>query len=177
MDNYERLVEGLINKDEEAFEYIYHDTKALVYSIIVGIVKDKEASNDLMQDTYITMIEKIHQYKKGKDFKSWLAAIARNKAIDYYRRNKKEFNVDITTEEAILPNTAPEGERNAMVTEMLNLLTDIERQVFLLYIMDNLTHREIAKIMKIPIGTSIWHYHKALKKIDKMKGSDEHETK
>jgi len=177
MAKYEAYIEALAQKDEQAFEYIYHETKASVYAIIVGIVKDRDISQDIMQDTYITMIEKIHQYKRGKNFLSWLLTIARNKAIDYYRKKGKETLIDATAAEVILPKTAPQGERNVLVEEMLNLLTTKERQVFLLYIMDNLSHKQIAKTMKIPLGTSIWHYRNAIKKINKMKGSDEHETK
>lgn len=177
MEKFEAYVEALIRKDEHAFEYIYQETKASVYAIIVAIVKEKNISNDLMQDTYITMIEKIHQYQKGRNFQSWLLVIARNKAIDYYRQKRKEILIDASETETILPKTQAEGERNVLVEEILNLLTDIERQVFLLHIIDNLPHREIAKIMNIPLGTSLWHYQKAIRKINKWKGSDEHETK
>lgn len=176
MVDYESYIDGLINKDEQAFEYIYNSTKTSVYAIIVAIVRDRETANDLMQDTYITMIEKIHQYKKRNNFLTWLLVIARNKAIDYYRRNRKVTLIDIEHADTILPKTPPEGERALLVEEMLNLLSNTERQVFLLHIMQDLPHREIAKIMKIPIGTSLWHYQKALKKIKKAKGSDEFET-
>lgn len=177
MNQFEAYVEAIIQKDEHAFEYIYQETKASVYAIIVAIVKDKDISNDLMQDTYITMIEKIHQYQKGRNFKSWLLVIARNKAIDYYRKRRKEILIDASETETVLPKTQAEGERNVLVDEMLNLLNDNERQVFLLRIMDNLSHKEIAKILSIPLGTSLWLYQKAIKKINKWKGSDEHETK
>lgn len=176
MADYQVYVEGLIQKDEQAFEYIYHNTKTSVYAVIVAIVKDKDISQDLMQDTYITMIEKIHQYKKGHNFLNWLLTIAKNKAIDYYRRKNKEILLDNLDLEVILPKTPPKGERNALLSEMLDLLTENERQVFLLHIMQNIPHRDIAKIMKIPLGTSLWYYQKAIKKINKMKGSDEHET-
>lgn len=130
-----------------------------------------------MQDTYLTMLEKINFYKKGTNFLSWLCTIARNKAIDYYRRKSKETLIDVVESDSILPKTKATGERNVLVEEILNTLSDIERQVFLLHIMQNLTHKEIAKILKIPLGTSLWHYQKAIRKINKMKGSDEHETK
>ncbi|MFA7435219.1 MAG: RNA polymerase sigma factor [Bacilli bacterium] len=176
MANYEDYIEAIKQKDDQAFEYIYNSTKNSVYAIIVAIVKDKDIANDLMQDTYMTMIEKINQYKRGRNFKTWLLTIARNKAIDYYRKKQNEVLIDISESEYILPKTQATSERNILVEEILNLLTDIERQVFLLSIMENLTHREISKILKIPIGTSLWHYQKAIKKIKKVKGSDEHET-
>lgn len=177
MVNYEAYIDGLINKDEQAFADIYNATKQSVYAIIIAIVRDSETANDLMQDTYITMIEKIHQYKCGKNLLTWLLVIARNKAIDYYRKNKNTILINLENADTILPISEPQGERKILVEEMLNLLTDNERQVFLLRIMQDLPHREIAKIMKIPLGTSLWLYQKALRKINKVKGSDLHETK
>ena len=177
MAKYEAYIEALARKDEQAFEYIYQETNASVYAIIVAIVKDRDISQDLMQDTYISMIEKIHQYKKGRNFLSWLLVIARNKAIDYYRRKSREILIDVSESDMILPKTSPQGERNILVEEMLGTLTDIERQVFLLYIMENMSHREIARVLNIPLGSSLWYYNNAKKKINKVKGSDEHETK
>jgi RNA polymerase sigma-70 factor (ECF subfamily) len=177
MANYDAYIEALKQKDEQTFEFIYHETKATVYAIIVAIVKDKDASNDLMQDTYISMLEKINQYQLGRNFLSWLATIARNKAIDYYRHHKHEVLVDISETEALFPSVSPRGERNSMVAEMLALLTETERSIFLLHIMENLPHREISKVMNMPIGTTLWHYNKAIKKINKMKGSEEDEIK
>jgi len=177
MAKLEKYIDGLFQKDEASFEAIYNDTKNSVYAIIVAIVKDRDIANDLMQDTYLTMLEKLHQYKRGRSFKTWLLTIARNKAIDYYRKKKKEILINVNKADTILPQTSPQGERNILVREMLAQLDDMERQVFLLYITENLKHREIAKILDIPIGTSIWYYQKAIKKIKQMKGSDEHEVK
>ena len=166
MANYDAYIEALKQKDEQAFEYIYHETKATIFAIIIAIVKDKDVSQDLLQDTYITMLEKINQYQLGKNFLSWLAVIARNKAIDYYRRKQKETLIDVTESEYILPSVNPQGEKRALVSELLNLLSDVERQIFLLQIMQNLPHREISKIMSLPLGTVLWHYQKAIKKIN-----------
>lgn len=169
MANYDQYIEALKQKDEAAFEFIYNETKTAIYAMIVSIVKDKETSKDLMQDTYITMLEKINQYEPGKNFLSWLITIARNKAIDHYRREQHEIRVDITSEEMIFPAVNPTGERNSIVEGMLKCLNETERSVFLLHIMQNLTHREISQILKMPLGTTLWHYNKAVNKIKKLK--------
>ncbi|MDD4077624.1 MAG: RNA polymerase sigma factor [Bacilli bacterium] len=172
MTNYDKYIESLKLKDEEAFAFIYHDTKALVYSIILGIVDDRSASEDLMQDTYLTMLEKINQYKSGTNFRSWLLAIARNKAIDYYRRKQKETFIEPEQADFILPRTNAVGERNLLISDILYSLSQIERTVFLLYIVDDLKHREIAEVLDLPLGTVLWHYNKATKKIKKIKGDE-----
>ena len=76
-DDILKLIEKLKNKDNEAFEIIYYQTHKMVFSIIYSIVKDDLDAEDLMQDTYIKMIENINSFKAGRNFKTWLGTIAR----------------------------------------------------------------------------------------------------
>ena len=78
-----QAIERLKLKDEVAFEYIYSVTSKLVYTVIIGIVKDHSATEDLMQDTYIKMIQSINSYNNKHKFNNWLTKIARNTAIYY----------------------------------------------------------------------------------------------
>lgn len=165
MADYEKYIEKLKVKDEDAFNIIYQSTKHVVYATIVSVVKDRSASEDIMQETYITMLEKINQYQEGRKFLNWLLIIARNKAIDYYRRHKKTILVDPELEDITFPTTSPQGERSILVNEVLNRLNEIERSVFLLRTVQGLKNKDIAIILKMPLGTVLWHYHKAIKKI------------
>ena len=69
-DSIPQLIQKLKQKDNQAFELIYYETNKLVYSIIVSIVKDDDATEDLMQETYIKMIENINQFDPKRNFKS-----------------------------------------------------------------------------------------------------------
>lgn len=169
MAHCEEYIARLIEKDEEAFAHIYDETKHAVYAMIVSIVRDKATAEDLMQDTYMTMIEKIHQFEQGRNFISWLLTIARNKAIDYYRNHQKVLIVEPETIDYVGSSVDPKGEQEAMVHEMLSQLSEVERQIFLLHIMSNITFRQIATIMRIPIGTILWHYSRATQKIRRYK--------
>lgn len=172
MANLNHYISRLKQKDDEAFTIVYNETKNAVYSIIYAITKNQTVCEDLMQDTYITMLEKLDQFDTRKNFLPWLLTIARNKAIDNYRKHKKEFLFDASDNETIMPSSNPNGERSILVREMLKALTDIEREIFLLSIINNLKRREIAKILDMPLGTVLWHYNNAIKKIKKIKGGN-----
>lgn len=175
MTDYSEYLERLKQKDDEAFAYIYHDTKHSVYMIINSIVKNRAVSEDLMQDTYITMLEKINQYNPRKSFLNWLLTIARNKAIDYYRRHKKEMLVDLSEDEYLLTKEKPHNETDLMVQEMLKQLSDVERRIFLLNILNQVKCKDIAKILGLPLGTVLWHMSNAKKKIKNYHGGGEDE--
>lgn len=160
-------IEKLKFKDELAFEYIYIKTKSLVYTVIISVVKDHNQTEDLMQDTYIKMIKSINSYDNKYRFNTWLATIARNTALDYYRKQKKQYSIDIHENEYLFPLERSLQDDEISTNYILSLLDDEEREVVMLYSLDEYKHKEIAIILNKPIGTITWIYNKAMKKLRK----------
>lgn len=158
------------NRDEVAFEYIYNETKSAVYAVIIVIIKDHNLTEDIMQETYIKMIKSINSYNPKQKFKTWLLTIARNTAIDYYRKKKREDSVDIQENEYLFPVEKSDVDNEYNANYLLSLLTEEEKEVIVLYAMEDYKHKEIAEILNKPIGTVIWIYNKAMKKLRKAKG-------
>lgn len=164
MVDYEEYLDDLINKDNKAFEVIYENTKKGVFSMIISIVNNKAATEDLMQDTYMKMIQKIHQYKRGKNFYAWLLQIAKNTALDYVRKEKRNLVYDPQENNQIFDQ--PTNDRNDyIVYDYVRDLDNDERQVVLLRIVSDLKFKDIAKTLEKPVGTVLWIYNKAIKKL------------
>lgn len=172
MIHYDNYIDALKQKDEEAFSIVYHNTKHAVYATILAITRNHTVCEDLMQETYITMLEKIHQYQLGRNFMTWLLIIARHKAIDYYRQKQKTLLIDLQEDETLFPISPPQGEHSVLIEDVLRHLSEIERSVLLLHIVQNCTFNEISKIVDMALGTVLWHYRKAIQKIKKMNGGD-----
>lgn len=163
--DYKSLVEKIKEKDEAAFEAIYHDTKYVIYSMIISIVKDRFLAEDIMQDVYIKMVQKINYYNPKYKFINWLITIAKNEALDNVRR-KKEVLLD---DDKLDYFSNPEKEKKTEIDigKHLKVLDQEEKQIVLLKIVQDLKHREIAEIVDKPLGTVIWIYNKAIKKMKK----------
>lgn len=168
MAEFEKYIDRLKEKDEEAFEAVYQNTKHAVYAVIIAVVRSRTASEDVMQDTYLAMLEKINQYQKGRNFRNWLLAIARHKAIDYYRKQKPLLLTDPVENEYLYPVENPKSESRLLMEEMLRALNEKERSVFLMKTIEGLKAKEIAQIMHMPLGTVLWHYRKAIQKIKQL---------
>ncbi|MFA6375367.1 MAG: RNA polymerase sigma factor [Bacilli bacterium] len=173
MLDYDSYVDDLILKDEEAFRIIYDDTKNAVFGIIISVVKDRNLAEDVMQDTYIKMIKSIRIYKRNGKFINWLLTIAKNQAIDYYRKRNKEVLLDYNdeTNEPLLKddnNFTFSLETN----RLLDLLNDIEREIVILKIVNDFKFREIAEFVGKPLGTVLWIYNKSIKKMQEAEGSN-----
>ncbi len=165
----QKYIDKLIQKDEEAFEYIYALTKKGVYIIIYNVVKDHSVVQDVMQDVYLKMLNSMHLYKKKTNFYNWLLMIAKNQAIDYYRKEKKIVHMDENDfQEQFSSNEENPDEKNRFES-LLSVLSEDERQIILLKIVDNMKHKDIASLLDMPLGTVLWMYQEALKKMKEVR--------
>src|SRR5690554_5839106 len=163
--NLKAAINGIKQKDETAFEFIYNSTSSSVYGIIKAIIKDHNKTEDIMQETYIKMIKSINSYNYKYNFKSWLLTIARNTALDYYRKIIKEEVIDVNENEHLFPKQKSVVESKSLANYYLSLLDDDEREIVVLFAMENFKHKDIANIVNKPIGTVTWLYNKAIKKL------------
>jgi len=162
MDQIHVIIEELREKNYQSFDIFYNLTKNQVFYAIINIVRDKDLAQDLMQDTYIKFLEKIDQYKTGSNPYAYLSMIARNTAINTYNRQKRLVHSDELIESIPSPESALDDQD---IFKILDLLDEIEKEVVTLHIINDLKFREIAKILKKPLGTVLWIYNKAIKKL------------
>lgn len=172
MPDYRSLIRRTLEKDETAFEALYQATKYAVYSMIYAIVKDKDATEDLMQDTYLKMVKALSSYDHSTQFTTWLLTIAKRTAIDYYRKDRRLIHMDPSDMESIPDPLEQRSERTMEAERFLKVLSDEERQIVLLKIVDRKRHKEIALLMNKPPGTIAWMYHEALIKMKKAAKED-----
>lgn len=166
-------IEKLKEYDDDAFEYIYQMTKKGVYAVIFSVVRDYDETEDIMQDVYIRMIKSIHQYQENTNFYNWLLQIARNAAIDHYRKQKKIANYDMADYDMTFQSNTPDPSEADIFESMMQVLNDDERTVVLLKVVDQMKHRDIARIMGKPIGTVLWIYQNAMKKLKALGGYED----
>lgn len=166
MNVFDGYLEGIKNKDEKAFAYVYKETKAGVYSVIVSLVKNQSTVEDLMQETYIKMIKNISQYQKGKNFTAWLLQIAKNTALDYLRANKNIVYVDVEEQEHLFKTQDSEtANENLDLEDIVSPLDEVEKQIVLLHISGDVKFSDISKVVGKPLGTVLWIYNRAIKKM------------
>lgn len=133
--NLEAYVEEYKNGNEKAFHKIYQETFSLVRFAIYGYIQDKAIVEDLIQDTYMKVSERISSYQ-SHNFQNWIYTIAKNTAVDYIRKRK----------ESSLENTAqvPAQDTHPYLKYALNHLDDNLREVFLMKVLCGHTTKKIA---------------------------------
>ena len=166
----QKVIKALKDKNEAAFEYVYNQTKRGVYTMIFSVVKSHPTAEDIMQDVYMKMMTSIDQYQDKTNFYNWVITIAKNQAIDYYRRNKKQFYIDNEEHNALLTSQEPSPDEHTHFDMMIEMLNEDQRSVVLLKIVDNMKFKDISKVLDKPLGTVIWIYQEAMKVLKKFEG-------
>ena len=149
--------------DMSSFDVIYHLSKKGVYYAIYLIIKNQAIAEDLMQDTYVSFLDKLNKLNDDIDVLAYLVTMAKNLALNYYKRHKKEME--------LLANHIPFSyyEENFSNHDLLKVmketLSEKEMQIFMLRIIGEYSFKEISQIMNIKIGTLTWAYQEARAKL------------
>ena len=162
----EDLIVRIDRDDRSALEEFYTLTERTLYSYVLAIVKNPYDTQDIVQDTYLKVRASAHLYQKQGKPLAWLFTIARNLAMDLFRRNSRflseeAFEMDDTMEYSYVTEMT---DRLVLATAM-NILTERERQILLLHLVAGIRHREIAANLGLPLSTVLSCYQRTLKKL------------
>lgn len=150
------------DSDETALEQLYQKYGNLVYGIAFGILKNKEDSEDTVQNVFCKLY-KMDKEKLPSDKEAcWLYTLSKNEAISLYRR--KNEDVDLDSIYGIEENNN-EIDKSIDILEfnrLINSLNEKEKQIISLKILSELSFDEIAKFLNEPVGTIKWRYYKSL---------------
>lgn len=163
MEHVHVIIKELKQKNYQHFDEFYHLTKQQVFFAVIGIVKDQSLAEDLLQETYMKFLEKIDSFKEGSNPSAYLTSIARNLAIDLYHKRKKEVLSDELMD--MIPSEEVEDEKSEEIFKLLDLLEPLEKEIIIMHVINDLKFREISKILNKPLGTVLWIYNKAIKKM------------
>jgi|TARA_B110000967_G_scaffold137181_1_gene140114 RNA polymerase sigma-70 factor (ECF subfamily) len=118
--------------------------------------KNYQDAEDNLQDSFLTIFEKIKQFKHKGSFEGWLKRITIHTALQKYRKKAplqilKEVADEIEDEQLNLENSIFSMD---ILLGFVQQLPDRYRLIFNLYVLDEHSHKEIASLLKISEGTS-----------------------
>ena len=163
MDLKELLIQ-LQNDKMEYFDEFYNLTKNKVFYMAYSILQDYHLSEDILQDTYVKFLKHKNKVKVDGNILSYLLEISKNLSLNYVNKHKKVVNIDnivFKYEEQY----QEEFEELKLVKDMKKILNENEFQIIILRIINELTNNEIATLLNKPLGTVLWTYNNAIKKL------------
>ena len=182
-EQFEKCIEEMLQGDKQGLRMIYEAYAGYIYTIVYGILGSRENAEDVTSDFFIKLWEKADHYKPGNGHRGYLAAMARNMAVDHLRKYRRE---ELT---AVVHDIEEEGQRavfgtggkrlsedksvnfenevigNMVLEEALKFLKPEERCVVDMKVLGGLTFKEISGLLSLPMGTVTWRYQSAMKKL------------
>lgn len=167
-------IKGCKRNDKKCQRKVYEMLFSPMLGVCMRYAQDRQEATDILQDGFIKVFDKIGLYDDNGSFEGWVRRIIVNTAIDAIRKRKNEILTDDTStyhnqtsyfEDEDKEEAAYKGLGVNDVVEAMQQLSPMYRAVFNLYVMDGLTHQEIAEELNISIGTSKSNLSKARARI------------
>jgi RNA polymerase sigma-70 factor, ECF subfamily len=139
--NEEKLIAAAVHGDRGAFGELYARYARMVHGILLARVPPGEAE-DLVQDVFVSAMRQLRGLRTAAAFRGWLGAIARNRAMDYYRQSRQRADFDGEIERT--HGTAP-GQTAFEILDLIRTLPDAYRETLILRLVEGMTGPEIAE--------------------------------
>lgn len=160
-----------------------------VFGLLYRLTRRADLAEELAQETFLRMVRTIGEYEHVGKFEAWLFRIAANLARDRVRQGARRgatYSLDVAVE-GDAPRAARlrdgEGDPHAALERQeagerlagaLDRLSDADREILLLRHYSELSFREIAEMLGIPLGTALARAHRALKHLRAELGDEMH---
>ena len=149
-----QLIENCKINDTKAQSELYKLFSSKLFSICLKYSRNYAEAEDNLQDAFLTIYKKIDQFKNKGSFEGWLKRVTINTVLQQYR-NQKVFDI---VNENIIDDTEIDIDEDTIsidyLLQIIQELPDRYRLIFNLYVLDGYSHKDIATMLDINIGTS-----------------------
>jgi RNA polymerase sigma-70 factor (ECF subfamily) len=182
----------------EDFETLIQRYQNELYRYLSRYLGDRVLSEDVFQNTFLQIHLKRNLYEEGRPVRPWIYSIATHQAVDALRKQGRHPTVSLdqnlnsggansgdneagrlidllTNDDAGPLAELQDEERKQWVRDSVARLPDVLRQTLILAYHEDLKYREIAEILKIPVGTVKSRLHAALARLQQMARSANHD--
>ena len=177
MDGIKESIQKYLEGDGNAFETIYKLSYAYLHTCVIHVVKDEDAAQDILQETYIEICRKMGQLRDPESFLAWAAMIANRKCFALLKQRNREilapdgvdqtdFFDNIADDEDYIPESfAQRQEKQRLMREIVDDLTDMQRLCVIAFFYNQIPQEEIARELGIPVNTVKSHINRAKARI------------
>lgn len=164
------IITNLMNEDSKTQKEFYKAHFGHIMGTCRRYLNNPDEALEACQDVFLKVFKNISKYDNKRDIKKWIGSIAINECIDRLRSKKKQFaDQTVDYEEAsniTYLNTEISEQLDAeIILKIINRLDEKYKTVFLLYVVDGYSHREIGDLLSISNNTSKWLLTEARKKL------------
>ena len=169
--NDQILVERFKGGDRTAFEELVLKYQKEIYFLVYRMAFNKEDVADIVQETFVQVFRKIHQFNSSSAFKTWLYRIAINQCKNFLRKSKQhQKHVPVEDYVLIDPNHSQldvllKNESIALISATIEKLPKKQKAILILRTYQELSYEEIAEIVGGSVNSAKVNFHHAIENI------------
>ena len=156
----EDLLSATAQGDRAAFRLLYDRSSAKLFGVVMRILKNRQKSEDVLQDVYLKIWQKAASYDpaQGKPI-TWMATVARNRSIDILRATRPSQTIDEPGDEEEIFRLGGQDAENVDLADLealrfcLSEMKEDDRNYVLLAYYEGFSREELASRFEIPVGT------------------------
>ena len=177
----EELVALYAKGNNPAFDVLLNRYKSSVHSYIYYIVRNRDLTEDVFQETFVKAIVTIQQgrYSENGKFKAWIMRIAHNLIIDHFRQERNENTIsndevdvdlfnDIRLSDCTAEDQMVQNQVYADVRKLVRHLPDNQREVLEMRYYQDMSFKEIAEVTGVSINTALGRMRYAILNMRRM---------
>ncbi len=159
----DELAKKVKKGNKKAFEELYKMTSPKAYFVALQICNDKQEAEDILQESYITALNKISSLERTESFMSWFNRIVANKSKDFLRKKNPELfseedgwvleGQEDETEEFSPESNVDKEELRTAVMDTVQELNVEKRTCIMMRYFNDMSVNEIAQAMEVPVST------------------------
>ena len=169
----QKLIQQCIKGEEKAYYQLYKLCFSHLMSVCARYYRNKEESAPVLNQAFFQITKNLEKYKPEVPWDRWIKRIMINTIINEYKSQKRNKERFITTNfesgssefDSFSLNEIKEQIDADHIKSFIHELPHVQKEIFNLYAIDGYTHKEIAELLEIPIGTSKWHLAEARKRL------------
>lgn len=171
-ESLEILIRNCQENQRNAQSEIYTLYSARLFSVCLRYTNNYEDAQDIFQDGFIMIFNKINQFRFEGSFEGWLRRIMVNACIERHRGKNHLYvvNEEITADESLDEEVELDSEDYTYdeILVFVRMLPDRYQQVFNLYAIEGYSHQQIAEMLQISVGTSKSNLSRAREKLKEL---------
>ncbi len=150
--------------DQQAFHCLYENYHRRIYALCWRMLADKESAEDVCQEVFVQLWQKIENFRGESKFSTWLHSVATNIVLGHLRKHKnwlqRVFSIEDQTIQDI-PVEMTDNSELSILDKHIARLPERARCVFVLFAVEGYRHEEIANMLGMAVGSSKSQYHRA----------------
>jgi RNA polymerase sigma-70 factor (ECF subfamily) len=167
-----QLIDFTLDGMVSAFEVLVERHQRQIFALAFKMVRNHDDAADIAQDVFLKAYEVLGSFKKQSSFHTWLYRITVNFCINYLRRDKAQYHVELETYHAVQAAEAFENmdtlELQGELNNAINNLPEKQQTTVLLRVCEGLPYKDIASLLGCSVGTVKANYFHAVKNLRRL---------